>query len=42
MYQNANVLFKVQFLDGVSKIDRFALKDKKNPQKLTQQQRKKM
>ena len=30
MYQNANVLFKVQFLDGVSKIDRFTLKDKKN------------
>jgi len=30
MYQNANVLFKTSFVDGVSKIDRFVLKSSKN------------
>ncbi|CAD8056014.1 unnamed protein product [Paramecium primaurelia] len=32
MYQNANVLYKVQFVDGVSKIDRHELKKKKQQQ----------
>lgn len=33
MYQNANVLYKVYFQDGISKIDRYALKEKKKGQK---------
>ena len=28
MYDNANVLFKVSFVDGVSKVDRLVLKNK--------------
>lgn len=31
MYQNANVLFKTSFVDGVSKVDRIPLKKKVLP-----------
>lgn len=33
MYQNANVLFKTSFVDGISKIDRFVLKNKNKKSK---------
>jgi hypothetical protein len=39
MYNNANVLFKTSFVDGVSKVDRYVLKmnkkKKKNRKKTT-------
>ena len=31
LIQNANVLFKTSFVDGVSKVDRIPLKKKLNP-----------
>ena len=38
MYNNANVLFKTSFVDGVSKVDRYVLnrnkKKKKNKKKM--------
>ena len=37
MYSNANVLFKVSFVDGLSKIERIVLKDKKKNQKQQQE-----
>ena len=30
MFNNANVLFKTAFVDGVSKVDRFQIKSKEN------------
>ena len=33
MYNNANVLFKTAFVDGVSKVDRYVLKRNKKKKK---------
>ena len=30
MYNNANILFKTSFVDGVSRVDRIVLKSKEN------------
>jgi len=34
MYNNANVLFKTSFVDGVSKVDRYVLNRKKKKNKV--------
>lgn len=33
MFNNANVLFKTSFVDGVSRVDRIVLKEKGNKKK---------